>query len=33
MSSAITLADSLDPDHARQNIGPDLDPSRFENVK
>ena len=25
----ITLANSLDPDQAQQNVGPDLDPSRL----
>ena len=27
VSSAVTFANSLDPDQARQNVGPDLDPN------
>ena len=26
-TSVITFANSLDPDQARQNVGPDLDPN------
>ena len=29
VSSAIIFANSLDPDQARQNVGPDLDPNRL----
>ena len=28
----ITLANSLDPDQARQHVGPDLDPKLFDTL-
>ena len=28
----ITFANSLDPDQARQNVGPDLDPKLFDTL-
>ena len=32
MSSVETFANSLDPDQARQNVGPDLDPKLFDTL-
>ena len=31
--AAKTFANSLDPDQDRQNVGPDLDPNRFDTEK
>ena len=31
-NSLITFANSLDPDQAKQNIGPDLDPNCFDTL-
>ena len=32
MSSAVTNTNSLDPDQAQLNVGPDLDPNLFDTL-